>query len=781
MKRKCARFTIWLQNKTKKVSCTRWKCLVQPDDEAITQIVKTRLRKAVARWNNQSALRCLDAWRKIAIYRRWLKAKEQRFLLRVRKRLLATGKKLWQNRARLAKRFKRHNLCVVRRLVMALLVRGFEAWYDAANEKARLRKRASKAVHRIAWSALAKFFHGWYECFRKRKYLTSRAIGVVRACTYRSLARALLHWRSQVMWSRQLYSETVQGILQMITNATSSAMITWRKHATEMRRLRARTKRVAQRFPRYLQARTFERWFQTARDKKLSSVKAKALRDRRVRASVSGYLSTWHCLVGRSAFHQTRRNVMVKGVQFLLKRQLGCKLRSVLQAWQEGVEQVKSKANEAVGVALRRQKCSVVLYFVSWHDHAMSASFEKARQSRQMACVRGVQGIIARLMMANATSSAMITWRKHATEMRRLRARTKRVAQRFPRYLQARTFERWFQTARDKKLSSVKAKALRDRRVRASVSGYLSTWHCLVGRSAFHQTRRNVMVKGVQFLLKRQLGCKLRSVLQAWQEGVEQVKSKANEAVGVALRRQKCSVVLYFVSWHDHAMSASFEKARQSRQMACVRGVQGIIARLLEATLASAYKRWCDAVEGLGYRASVVIKRGAAKRITLLISDSFLAWSKCASIRAQRKENLDRLTALISGLSQHLFSQYLSYAYRKWFDCALYSRSCRRKAKIMLEARNKRSRSRCIHKWCYHAMLMCRNRMGLGQLLSRMAEHTVFHALVQWREYVAYAAREKRVKANAERLVFRRQKASIQFSWSTWRVSTIEKVVTRCC
>jgi hypothetical protein len=289
------------------------------------------------------------------------------------------------------------------------------------------------------------------------------------------------------------------------------------------------------------------------------------------------------------------------------------------------------------------------------------------------------------------------------------------------------------------------------------------------------------MVKGVQFLLKRQLGCKLRSVLQAWQEGVEQVKSKANEAVGVALRRQKCSVVLYFVSWHDHAMSASFEKARQSRQMACVRGVQGIIARLLEATLASAYKRWCDAVEGLGYRASVVIKRGAAKRITLLISDSFLAWSKCASIRAQRKENLDRLTALISGLSQHLFSQYLSYAYRKWFDCALYSRSCRRKAKIMLEARNKRSRSRCIHKWCYHAMLMCRNRMGLGQLLSRMAEHTVFHALVQWREYVAYAAREKRVKANAERLVFRRQKASIQFSWSTWRVSTIEKVVTRCC
>ena len=390
-----------------------------------------------------------------------------------------------------------------------------------------------------------------------------------------------------------------------------------------------------------------------------------------------------------------------------------------------------------------------------------------------------VQGILQ--MMANATSSAFISWRKHATEARRLRARTTRVAQRFPRYLQARTFERWFQTARDEKLSSVKAKALRDRRVRASVSGYLNTWHCLVLETAFHQNRRNVMVKGVHFLLNRQLGCKLRSVLQAWQEGVEQFKSKANEAVGVALRRQKCSVVLYFVSWHDHAMAASCDKARQSRKLACVRGVQGIIARLLEATLASAYKRWCDAVERLGYRTSVVIKRGAAKRRSLLISESFLAWSKCVSIRAQRKENLDRLTALISGLSQHLFSQYLSYAYRQWFDCVLYSKASQRKAKLMLEVRNKRSRSRCIHKWCHHAMLQCRNRMGLGQLLSRMAEHTAFHALVQWRQYVAHAAREKRVKANAERLIFRRQKASIQFSWSTWRVSTIEKVVTRCC
>ena len=323
MKRKCARFTIWLQNKTKKNSCTRWKRLVQPDDEAMTQIVKTRLLKAVARWSNQSALRCLDAWRKIAQYRRWLKAKEKRFLLRVRKRLLATGKKTWQDRARLTKRFKRHTLCVVSRLVMASLVRGFEAWYYTAKEKSRLRKKASKALNQkwrtsAAVSLLTKFFRGWYECFRKRKYLTRRAIGVVRTYIYRSLACALLHWRSQVMGSRQLHSEAVQGILQMMANATSSAFMSWRQHATEARRLRVRTTRVAQRFPRYLQARTFERWFQTARHQKLSSVKAKTLRDRHVRASVSRYLNTWHCLVGGTAFHQTRRNVMVIGVQFLL-------------------------------------------------------------------------------------------------------------------------------------------------------------------------------------------------------------------------------------------------------------------------------------------------------------------------------------------------------------------------------------------------------------------------------------------------------------------------------
>jgi hypothetical protein len=520
MKRKCARFTIWLQNKTKKNSCARWKRLVQPDDEAITKIVKTRLLKAVARWNNQSALIRLVAWRKIAQHHRGLKAKEQRFLFGVRKRLLATGKKTWQDRAILAKRFKRHNLRVVRRLVMALLVRVFEAWYDTAKERARLTNKASKAGHRNAYSALAKFFHGWYECFRKRKHLTSRAIGVVRTCIYRSLARALLHWRSQVMGSRQMYSEAVQGILQMMANATSNAFISWRKHVAEAKRLRAMTTRVAQRFR-----------------------------------------------------------------ELLLKRELGCKLRSVLQAWREGVEQVKSKANKAVSVALRRQKCSFMLYFVIWHDSAVAASCDKAQQARKMACVRGVQGIIARLLEA-ALASAYKRWcdaveglghrtsvaiKRGAVKRRTLlisdrflawsecvsiRAQRKENLDRlkalisglsqhlFSQYLSY-AYRKWFDCALYSRANRRKAKLMLEARNKRSASRCIHKW-C---HHAMLQCRNRI---GLGQLLSRMAEHTASLALVQWRQylahAAREKRVKAN-AERLIFRRQKASIHFSWSTW----------------------------------------------------------------------------------------------------------------------------------------------------------------------------------------------------------------------------------------
>ena len=746
LKRKSARFALWREHTAKNNSWVRWMRQVQPQGEAVARMIKTRLLKALARWNHQSAVVCLAAWRQRAQCRKRLEAQEASTMLRVRTRLLRTIYKSWEDQVQSTMQLKEHARRLGRRLVTTLMVRAFETWFVSAGEEAQLRNKASKVVRRIMGHTLAKGFDSWRDAVRKRKNLASTATRAVHTCINRRLARALLQWKSNVMERHRLYSDAVRGTILMMANVLRRFFTQWHDLYAESTWLRARIVKVVKRLTNQALLQTFLKWHTclvvgirlrdlthqiSLRNEHLSLAKAFAcltscvveckrsrmnlirantLRVRQVRASVSDYMNRWYCSVAERAFHETRRNAIVKGIQLLLKQLQGYNARSALHAWHEGAERAQCMMSEARGVALRRQKWSTALYLSSWHEYVLAASYEKAREERKIARKRGVQGVVARLLYATLASA----------------------------------YQHWCSFVERLKSGTSMAIKL-----------------AVVGK-------------------KRWAG----SCLRQWCEYTRQDREKVN--------------------------AEGYRKRRLNRQ----------ISRQAYRCCALAYHQWINQVKDRRLIA-IALRRSAAKRKTLVMSDNWLEWSEFVKLRARRHENVDRLAVLLSGLLQRMSYLYVSYVYRKWFDCTLQGRSNGRKAKLMLHARSKRWRSRCLAKWREYAMLQGRKRVAVQHLMSRMAQHALSFALVHWRQFVAKAqwqkvvtadmlsgiwqrslltafdkwrqgleeehferdrrAREERVEEIVRRHICRRQKASIQMSWSTWRVLTIENVVTRCC